>query len=346
MKDYIRINKAIDEKNINITKNNISLMQENGLYPKEFDYPLTLQFELTGQCNLACKHCYNRSGDKDRVTLMTPEKWCELAHDIVADGGLFQCIISGGEPLLLGNKLFDIMDILHNDGTSFVVITNGFLLDYEKVRRFQKYRFFWFQISIDGINASMHDAFRGVNGSWEKAVNGALMISDAGIPLTIAHSVTKSSLNHLDEMVDLAYKLGAGSVILGEILPSGRAISNSDIILNKEQRNFLYGQIQELSDKYQGKIQVQRAADLKMQMARYACDINAGGIIRPNGDFRLDCMAPFVIGNVLEKPLRDIWNEKGKYAWKSEAVQQFIASINEDTQMGNISNHVGQDIVL
>lgn len=346
MKDYIRINRAFDQKSIQVTKNNVAIMQEAGLYPKEFTYPLTLQFELTGQCNLACKHCYNRSGDKDRITLMTPEKWCELAHEIVEDGGVFQCIISGGEPLLLGDKLFDIMDILHEDGTSFVVITNGYLLNSEKVRRFLKYRFFWFQISIDGINAEMHDEFRGVKGSWERAVNGALEISNCGIPLTIAHSVTKNSLKHLEDMVNLAYELGAGNVILGEILPSGRALTNSEVILSYEQRNFLYKQIQELASKYKGKIEVQRAADLKTQMARYACETNAGGIIRPNGDFRLDCMAPFIIGNVLEKPLKEIWDEKGKYAWKTSAVQQFISSIDENTQMGNVKNHIGRDIHL
>ena len=114
-------------------------LQAAGAYPEKFDYPITLQFELTGQCNLKCKHCYNRSGDADRETLMTPEKWCELSRQIVSDGGIFQCIISGGEPLLLGEKLFDIMDILHDDGTSFVVISNGLLLTKKFARRFNKY---------------------------------------------------------------------------------------------------------------------------------------------------------------------------------------------------------------
>ena len=128
MKDYIKINRAIDAKAIKEIEANLKYVRSQGIYPEYFNYPLTLQFELTGQCNLACKHCYNRSGDADRETLMTPDKWCNLARQIVSDGGIFQCIISGGEPLLLGERLFDIMDILHDDGTSFVVITNGYLL--------------------------------------------------------------------------------------------------------------------------------------------------------------------------------------------------------------------------
>lgn len=346
MKNYLKKYRTLDERNLQAVKANIKTLQDVGAYPQKFNYPITLQFELTGQCNLACKHCYNRSGDSDRKTLMTPEKWCELSRQIVKDGGIFQCIISGGEPLLLGDKLFDIMDILHDDGTSFVVITNALLLTKDKVKRFAKYRYFWFQISIDGSTAEIHDNFRGVKGSFEKACNGALEISDAGIPLVIAHTVTPENLNRLEEMINLSYQLGANSIILGEVMPSGRAYEHEEIILNDEQKNFMYAQIEELSKKYSGKIVLQRSAELKMQMERYMTEVNAGGIIRPNGDFRIDCMAPFTIGNVLEKSVKEMWIEKGIDVWHSDAVKNYVAAIEEDRQEGNIKNHVDFDLAL
>jgi len=343
LKDYLKKYKLLDEHNIKTIRQNVAALQSVGAYPERFTYPITLQFELTGQCNLTCKHCYNRSGDSDRKTLMTPEKWMELSRQIVNDGGIFQCIISGGEPLLLGDKLFDIMDILHDDGTSFVVITNALLLTKEKVRRFTKYRYFWFQISIDGATAEVHDEFRGVKGSYDKAVHGALEVSDAGIPLVIAHSVTPQNLNQVEDTVNLAYNLGANSIILGEVLPSGRAYNNEEILLTREERNSLYGQIEELGKKYQGKITIQRSAELKVQMERYMSEANGGGIIRPNGDFRLDCMATFTIGNVLEKSIKDMWLEKGTDVWNSEPVRKFIAAIDEDQNTGLIKNHVDLD---
>ena len=346
MTDYVKKYKTIDAKNLQAVKQNLLTLQNAGAYPKVLNYPLTLQFELTGQCNLKCKHCYNRSGDADRETLMTPEKWCELARQIVSDGGIFQCIISGGEPLLLGDKLFDVMDILHDDGTSFVVITNALLLTKEKVKRFAKYRYFWFQISIDGSTAELHDNFRGVEGSFERAVNGALEISNAAIPLVIAHTVTPKNLNLIEDMVQLSYQLGANSIIIGEVMPSGRAYTNEDIILNDEQKNFLLGKFEELSKKYQGKITIQRSAELKYQLERYSVEVNSGGIIRPNGDFRLDCMAPFVIGNVLEKSVKELWLDKGINAWHNSKVVEFVNSIDEDNQEGNLKNHVDADILI
>ena len=348
MKNYIKKYRTLDERTLQATKQNLITLQNMGAYPKKFNYPITLQFELTGACNLACKHCYNRSGDTDRKnqTFMTPDKWIELSKQIVNDGGIFQCIISGGEPLLLGDKLFDIMDILHDDGTSFVVITNALLLTKDKVKRFAKYRFFWFQISIDGASAEIHDKFRGVDGSFDKALNGALEVSDYGIPLVIAHTVTPENLSQLDDMVKLSYQLGANSIIMGEVTPSGRAYGNDEIILNDDQKNLLYSKIEDLSKKYQGKITIQRSAELKAQMEKYSVEVNSGGIIRPNGDFRLDCMAPFTIGNVLKTSIKDMWLEKGINAWQSQAVKDYIASIDEYRQISNVRNHVDFDIAL
>ena len=57
-------------------------------------------------------------------------------------------------------------------------------------------------------------------------------------------------------------------------------------------------------------------------------------------------MAPFIIGNVLNTSLKELWMKHGINAWKSERVQKFIASINEETQKGNIQNHVDKDILV
>ena len=62
MKDYVKIYNALDEKQARTEKERIEKLQANGLYPPSFDFPMTLQFELTSHCNVYCKHCYNYSG--------------------------------------------------------------------------------------------------------------------------------------------------------------------------------------------------------------------------------------------------------------------------------------------
>lgn len=348
MKDRVKINKAIDIKQINLEKDNIIRMQNQGLYPKEYDFPLTLQFELTTKCNVYCKHCYNASGgERKNADRMTPEEWIKFSKYIVKNGGIFQCVISGGEPLLLGEQLYDIMDILHDDGTNFLLISNGFLLTKEKIKKLAKYRFKWLQVSIDGAKKEYHDAFRRREGSWEKAVRVAFEVTKAGIPLTIAHSVTPGNLDDVDEMCELAYTLGAGAIILGEVNPSGRSAYADDLLLNYEQKNILYEKIEMNSSKYKGRMEVQRSSSVKNQLLRYQNTPNSGAIIRPNGDIRLDCMAPFVLGNVLDDDFKSVWKLKAKDCWENQKVCEYIDAFDDITDINGFQkNYVEEDILI
>ena len=173
-----------------------------------------------------------------------------------------------------------------------------------------------------------------------------MAIADENIRLTIAHTVTPQNLDYLPDMVELAYKIGASSIEVGEVLPSGRAASNESIILSVEQRNQMLKMISELSLAYEGTMQIERAMNVALSMKQYVSQPNNGCIIRPNGDVRLDCMVPFVIGNVLKNSFKDIWLEKGINAWKDERVLKFINSIDAVSQKGDIPNHVYQDVYL
>lgn len=90
----------------------------------------------------------------------------------------------------MGDGLFEIMDILNEYGVIFVVITNGMLLDEEKINRFSKYRYSWFQISIDGSRPELHDYIRGAK-SFDRAIWAADLVKRLGMPFVIAHAVIK-----------------------------------------------------------------------------------------------------------------------------------------------------------
>lgn len=345
-KDYIKIYNARDAKGLKDDREKYRSLQEAGLFPKSFDFPTVLQFELTHHCNVYCKHCYNNSGQNDKVDAMTPETWIEFSKYLVSHGGIFECILSGGEPLLLGEKLFDIMDILHDDGTNFLLITNGFLLNEEKVKRLSKYRYHWLQVSIDGSTPEFHDSFRQRRGSWQHAVDGAFMVSAAGIPLTIAHCVSPGNIDKIDDMCALAYSLGASSLLLGDINLSGRTAINRDLMLNTEQKNYLLQKYEENLVKYAGKMSIVRNASVKSSVLRYTVSPNYGMIIRPNGDCRLDCMAPFTIGNVLEEDFYTIWNTKGVCCWQDPRVQEYINSFLTDDSSTMVTNYYDKDIKI
>lgn len=320
----------------------ITALKANSLFPESFDFPLLLQLELTSSCNVFCKHCYNNSGKDNAVPdAMTPEKWKKFAKYIVSNGGIFECILSGGEPLLLGKDLFDIMDIFHNDGTYFLLITNGFLLTEETVIKLEKYRYKWIQVSIDGYNAEFHDSFRQRKGSWERAVNGAYYLSKHGLPLTIAHSVSPYNLKDVDKMCDLAYSLGAGNIILGEINLSGRTYENNSLVLNDEQREYLLERVEFNMNKFSGKMSIQRSLEDGLQYEANIGVPNGEVIIRPDGNIRLDCMAPFSLGNILTNDFCKVWKSKGINCWDNPVVRNYL---NENKN--KIKNYIDNDINL
>ncbi|MDO4628320.1 MAG: radical SAM protein [Planctomycetia bacterium] len=322
---------------------NLKIMQDTEQYPRSFQMPIGIQYELTANCNLRCKHCYNRSGDQDVQNKMRPEDWIRLSQNIVEHGGVFQTILSGGEPLLLGNHLIKIMDIMSKDQSGFLLISNGLLMDDIWVKKLQKYPFYWIQISIDDSQKEKHDEFRGYDGSWQAAVNAALRISSAGLPLVVAHTINPDNMNHLPEMVELAYQLGANSLICGETMISGRAAQNDFLWLNDEQRNRMFSIIETLQKEWVDKISIRYSIPESIELASREGMPNRAVIIRPNGDVRIDCMLPFTIGNVLETPFVDIWRSKGINCWNNPDVKDYISQLQPGIKNTDYVNHVTRD---
>lgn len=274
------------------------------------------------------------------------ERFCTFTRKS-GGGGIFHCVISGGEPLILGNHLFEIMDILHDDGTSFLVISNGLLMTQDKAKHFKKYRYKWFQISIDGATSERHDNFRQHAGSWDAATKAVFMLSNLGIPVTVAHTVTPQNLDELDEMCDLAYSLGASSIICGSVMPSGRSFLNPEIIMNHEQKNIFADKIEKNVQRFSGKMLVQRSASTKVQLLRGLNTPNQGAIIRPNGDIRLDCVAPFTIGNVIDDDFFEVWRKKSRYVWGSPELIEYYESWNGEEEITTgIKNYFDDDVKL
>jgi MoaA/NifB/PqqE/SkfB family radical SAM enzyme len=306
----------------------------------------SLHFELTSHCNMKCIHCYNNSGvDNMKSDLMTPKKWIEFSKYLVDCGGVYETILSGGEPFLLGDTAIEIMDILNESGKKrwFSILTNGYLLDEEKVIKLSKFRYHWLQISIDGVDARYHDCFRNMQGSWEKAVSAAKLVSQYGIPLKIAHCVTPYNIKDLDRMFELAYSLGASEIIAGGISYSGRASKNKNYLLSSEQENALQTVIEKNREKYFGKMIVKNANTDKGGLIRHGKKPRSCAIIRPNGDIRLDGMAPFVIGNILKDDFKYVWENRIDLAWEDERVKAYIQDYDERDWNLKFINYVDKD---
>ncbi len=341
------LERSVQSMDTCVSLNRLEDLQRAGFYPRNLERPLGFQLELTSKCNLYCKHCYNASGGRGRTDLPR-EDWDRIVEQVAAMEPL-QVILSGGEPLMLGERLFRIMDRLSQGPTRFVLITNGWLANEKTVERLCRYNYYWMQVSIDGFTPEAHDEFRQRQGSWERAVRAAFEISKRSQPLVIAHTVHPGNIDTLDQMVDLASILGATRIVCDEAMQVGRAWSERDrISLTPEQRARMGDIIYAKQQEYEQSMEVLRSCDPANSFALYLALPCSVLLIRPNGDVKLDCVLPYVIGNLARQSLEEIWETVGRDAWRHPRVQEFVKKYQSsgDFAVCEARPYVQQDVLL
>jgi len=96
----------------------------------------TIQINVTESCNLACKYCYmhNRNNQLPQEVINRIDYVVERISQIL-NVDKFHVSFFGGEPLLKFDLVLELYDRLkdHRLVNGFVIITNGLLLDDEKV---------------------------------------------------------------------------------------------------------------------------------------------------------------------------------------------------------------------
>ena len=66
--------------------------------------------EITNSCNLKCKHCYGHFDKKKSMELSEFESIVKQLYDL----GCTKIVISGGEPLIVGDKIYEYSKIVKN----------------------------------------------------------------------------------------------------------------------------------------------------------------------------------------------------------------------------------------
>lgn len=187
-------------------------------------WPLnSLYFYLTEGCNLACRHCwlspkFDPSGDKYP---MLPIELFETAILEAKPLGLSSVKLTGGEPLL-HPQFTSMLDIIRREDLSLTIETNGLLCTPEIAKEIAKSQNRFVSVSIDGANAPTHERIRGVNGSFELAVNAVKNLVKAGISPQIIFSIMPTNVDQVDAIVCTATELGASSVKFNIVQPIAR----------------------------------------------------------------------------------------------------------------------------
>ncbi len=218
---------------LNLTKSfaHIGIKKPISLYA-----PFLIVWDFTHKCNLKCKHCYSNSGVVNEQELSTQE--AKAVVDQLAEAGVTALAFSGGEPLSR-TDFFEVANHAVKNGLYVSVATNGTLLSKENVKKLKQAGVHYVEISIDGATAKTHDAFRGVQGAFDKAVAGLKNCVNADLCACIASTATKSNLEEMPAIVTLAEDVGAERFTYFNFIPTGRGKTHYDEDLTAEEREKL-----------------------------------------------------------------------------------------------------------
>jgi MoaA/NifB/PqqE/SkfB family radical SAM enzyme len=130
--------------------------------------PISVEILLTQQCNLKCKHCLFDCGPnkKKRLSLKKIKNIiCQLSKMKVFTVGL-----NGGEPLMLKEELYEIINYIKKKNLDFILTTNGTLLDPKFIKFISKKKPLCVRISLDFPTPSRHNSFRGSSNAFQKTI--------------------------------------------------------------------------------------------------------------------------------------------------------------------------------
>jgi len=275
--------------------------------------PLVLSWNVTRECNLKCSHCYINATDKKLENELTTEEGkrlidqiCEISRPLL--------VLSGGEPLLRPD-IYELIQYGSNRGLKMGLGSNGSLINDIVAKKLKKSGIATVSISIDSHIAAQHDDFRGVIGSWEKAVNAIKVLHANNILVQVNTTLTHDNYDQIDDIMSLSESIGVENFHLFFLVPTGRGVKMDDISPQKYEdmitNTFVKVSKHRLNVRPSCAPQFMRIAQgLGLDMRQWIRGCIAGMYycrIYPNGDITPCPYLPVKVGNVRENSFKEIW---------------------------------------
>ncbi len=280
--------------------------------PKSF----YIQWHFLAGCNLRCCHCYQEDFNSEPLPL-------DMLHSIARDldnalgtwRRLGRISLTGGEPFLLPEILFELLDFFESSANVewIGVLTNGTLITPSTAKRLGQYsKLKEIQVSLDGATSLTHDRVRGY-GSFRRVLDAIKVLKAHGLNTSLMFTMNRMNVHEALDVLDLAVRLGINAITLERVVSEGRAKTSPALELDSKTLRDVF---QEIAKQ---KKAIEETSGMKIRTSRplwCLCEENLGGFC-PAGLFSLCILhdgtvlpcrrLPIPLGNVLEEGLFRIW---------------------------------------
>jgi radical SAM protein len=161
--------------------------------------PFLAIWETTQACDLACKHCRASAQPLAHPSQLNTAEAVSLI-DQIADLQVPLFVFTGGDPL----KRPDIFQLIEHAATRGVhaALTPSAtpLLTRDAIFRMKDSGLSRLAVSLDGSVPGIHDAIRGIPGTWERTLEAIHWANEAGLPIQVHTVVSRLNIADLDSL--------------------------------------------------------------------------------------------------------------------------------------------------
>ena len=274
------------------------------------------QWHITNACNNRRKHCYH--SDYKPQNEASGEQLLQIADcmdDTLKKWGFIGSLsITGGEPFIRREELYKLLAYIEglSNIAEYDILTNGTLItnhDLERLSAFSKLR--RVQVSLEGSNASLHDAIRGV-GDFDRVTDAIRRLRAGGFVVSVMTTLTKNNKEDIPSMLELLRRLDVNTFALERFMPEGQGAHNAEWMLSKEEIKEVFSFMTEQAFK----IQKPRLLLYRTLYCLCSDDSTIGAMcsagvsaltIMPDGTMLPCRRLPIPIGNVFTNGIIDTW---------------------------------------
>jgi radical SAM protein len=183
--------------------------------------PYIAIWEVTQACDLACVHCRACAQPKRHPLELSTDEGMRLI-DQIAEMKVPVFVLTGGDPIKRPD-LFELIESATRIGVRISLTPSATpLLTCDIIQRLKQCGLARLAVSLDGSTREIHDAFRGMSGSFDRTMEAIEWANEVGLPVQINTTFSRSNYDDFDSIAHLleSKKIALWSVFF--LVPTGR----------------------------------------------------------------------------------------------------------------------------
>ncbi len=279
-------------------------------------YPTVASLELTYKCNLRCRHCYGEYGDVNKIE-MDINNLKKLLVEL-KELGIRIIEFTGGDVSIYPHFKEALLYAIDLDFDFICILTNGIALDDDIIEIIiNNKNKVVMQIDLHSLDDNYLEWFTQVPNTIDRIKNIITKFTQNDVLIRIATVVTPKNVDEIETIADWVHNIGIKTYALSPVINLGRATFLNDNLLfnNKEQLAKFEKVVNNIMSKYSNFLTVREDAVNE----RPNCgSLTSNVTIMPDGNIKHCTMdnskyANTSIGNVFDKPIKQIYDENTDY---------------------------------